>query len=304
MESGVEEVQAVVDGDVDSDEDISDEEYAGWLFGPDEADRPEKAQESSEVKEEEALSEEDEEAVKARSAPQPRLPTAEERLLHDLTHIPFRSWCEHCQRGKANSRGHRRNQRQKVKRSCDGGLDLPIVSMDYMYLEYTYSREKKEEEEKEALEKGMRPILVVPDSRSSAVFAHDVGHKGLMGTSAKCVEQDLKDMGYMKRDVVLTSDQEPAIRVLIEDVAGRRSVCSTVLEHSPVGESASNGAVESSIKSVQGQIRTLKLDLEAHIGKQLLRAGELMPWLIPWAAKLITRYGGGDIRQFRQRRQG
>ena len=146
MESGVEEVQAVVDGDVDSDEDISDEEYAGWLFGPDEADRPEKAQESSEVKEEEALPEEDEEAVKARSAPQPRLPTAEERRLHDLTHIPFRSWCEHCQRGKANSRGHRRNQRQKVKRSCDGGLDLPIVSMDYMYLEYTYSREKKEEE--------------------------------------------------------------------------------------------------------------------------------------------------------------
>ena len=88
---------------------------------------------------------------------------------------------------------------------------MPLASVDYMYLEYTYSRERKEETEKLAMEKGMRPILVVHDSRSSAGFAHDVEKKGLQGTSANNIVQDLKDMGYSSRDIVLKSDQEPAL---------------------------------------------------------------------------------------------
>ena len=107
-----------------------DEELAGKGENGEKAERYEDAKE-----EEAAILGDGEEGVKARSPHQPRLPTTEERRLHELTHWPFRSWCEHRQRGKANSRAHRRNQRQKVKRSCDGGLDLPVVSMDYMYLE-------------------------------------------------------------------------------------------------------------------------------------------------------------------------
>ena len=34
----------------------------------------------------------------------------------------------------------------------------------------------------------------------------------------------------------------------------------------------------------------MKIDLEASMGKQVLRESDLMPWLIDWAAKLITRY--------------
>ena len=171
---------------------------------------------------------EEEEVVKPRTAAQPRLPTSEERRIHKLTHMPFPSWCEYCQRGKSNSKVHRRQQRQKVRKSCDAGLDLPVVSMDYMYLEYTYSRETKSEEEKEAVEKGMRSILVVHDARSSAVFAHDVDRKGLQGSSVKRVMQDLKDLGYSRRDVVLKSNQEPSMRAVIDAVAGQRaenSIC-------------------------------------------------------------------------------
>ena len=232
----------------------------------------------------------EEEAVKPKAAAQPRLPTSEEKRKHELTHVPFRNWCEHCQRGKGQSRAHRRKQRQKVRKIGETGMDLPIVSMDYMYLEYTYSREKKSEQDKEAVEKGMRPILVVHDSRSSAVFAHDVNRKGMQGSSVKRVMQDLKDLGYARKDVVLKSDQEPSMRAVIDAVTEQRTENSTVKEHSPVGESQSNGAVESAIKSVQGQIRTLKLDLESNMGKQLLRESDIMPWLIEWAGKLITRY--------------
>ena len=34
-------------------------------------------------------------------------PTDLERTMHELTHIPTKVWCEFCQRGKGNDRGHR-----------------------------------------------------------------------------------------------------------------------------------------------------------------------------------------------------
>ena len=73
-------------------------------------------------------------------------------------------------------------------------------------------------------------------------------------------------------------------------MALQRRNCRTAKEHSPLGEWQSNGAVESAIRTVQGQICTLKLDLESKVGNALLRGSELMPWLVEWAAKLVTRY--------------
>ena len=60
---------------------------------------------SEEMKE---LPEVDTEVVKAKCAKVPRMPTGEERRLHDSTHWPFRDWCEHCQRGRARNSAHRR----------------------------------------------------------------------------------------------------------------------------------------------------------------------------------------------------
>jgi len=37
---------------------------------------------------------------KPRKVQDPKEPTAEERRMHDLTHMPFRSWCRHCVRGR------------------------------------------------------------------------------------------------------------------------------------------------------------------------------------------------------------
>ena len=36
----------------------------------------------------------------------PHTPTKQERMEHDITHFPFRSWCEHCVRGKSKAAGH------------------------------------------------------------------------------------------------------------------------------------------------------------------------------------------------------
>jgi len=43
------------------------------------------------------------EGQEARRLSRPPQPSKEEVLQHELTHLPFRSWCRHCVRGKSNT---------------------------------------------------------------------------------------------------------------------------------------------------------------------------------------------------------
>ena len=73
-------------------------------------------------------------------------PSKEEVDLHNTTHLPYRSWCPHCVRGKARRRNHRK-RRHKARSG------LPVISMDYMWLKGKKGEGKDEE-------KG-NPILVM-----------------------------------------------------------------------------------------------------------------------------------------------
>ena len=47
-----------------------------------------------------------------KTLPTPYTPSKQERIEHELTHVPYRSWCPHCVRGKATSMDIiRRNQK-------------------------------------------------------------------------------------------------------------------------------------------------------------------------------------------------
>ena len=52
----------------------------------------------------------------------PKLPSQEEIRAHEMTHLPYRSWCVHCVRGKGKSLDHRR---------CAGGESQREVHLDY-----------------------------------------------------------------------------------------------------------------------------------------------------------------------------
>ena len=53
-------------------------------------------------------------------------PSKEEVDLHNVTHLPYRSWCPHCVRGKARRRHRRRMRRMKS--------NVPVISLDYMWM--------------------------------------------------------------------------------------------------------------------------------------------------------------------------
>ena len=48
------------------------------------------------------------EGVAPKVARDPGRPTAQDRTAHEVTHVPYRSWCKHCVRGRAKGRQRRR----------------------------------------------------------------------------------------------------------------------------------------------------------------------------------------------------
>ena len=54
-------------------------------------------------------------------------PSEEEVTIHNITHLPYRSWCPHCERGKAR-RGNHRNRMRRMRSK------IPVISVDYMWM--------------------------------------------------------------------------------------------------------------------------------------------------------------------------
>ena len=53
-------------------------------------------------------------------------PSEEEVEHHNVTHIPYRSWCRHCIRGKGKTRDHKRLKNRK--------RGIPTISLDYGFM--------------------------------------------------------------------------------------------------------------------------------------------------------------------------
>ena len=68
----------------------------------------------------------------------------------------------------------------------------------------------------------------------------------------------------------------------------------TMIEHSPVGDSKSNGFIERTIQSVEGQIRTLRSATQSRIGAKIVPGSDLCAWMTIRAANLINLYKVGS----------
>ena len=53
----------------------------------------------------------------------PKEPTPQEKELHDLTHIPYQSWCPICVKAKARGTYHKQHYDRK-----------PVIQVDYSFL--------------------------------------------------------------------------------------------------------------------------------------------------------------------------
>ena len=156
--------------------------------------REEPRAEEEKLEDEDMMEEDQEEARKMKAHSTPRAPTYEEWKAHRILHLPYRSWCAHCVRGKKNNPAHKRIKDDGLRRG------VPVVSFDYMYMT---SRGQD----------ASSPILVVKDHYQGGVWAMVALRKGAHTTHmAARIAEIIREAGYKK--CVLKCDQEPAIREL------------------------------------------------------------------------------------------
>ena len=182
-----------------------------------------------------------EESGAARVASSKRLPTTVSRQEfdeHQLTHLPFRSWCDHCVRGKASDDAHR------ARPETEQGA--PRWCMDYFFLARADDPQRAQ------------PVLCCLDALSGAVFAAMV-HKGGDNYALAVTNEALKFTG--RSNIIILSDQENAVKRLINLVREERAH-DTVLLKTPKGSGASAGGIERANYEVEKQMRALRSRIE------------------------------------------
>ena len=199
----------------------------------------------------------------------PKKPSRDEIAEHELTHLPFRSWCAHCVRGKGRVADHRRSTSEK-------GLDE--IHIDYCFMGAADADHKE-------------TIIVAKHVQTGSIMSSVVPMKGITHEfPAKRIKAFCKEMGLDSADIVLKGDQEPALQDLIREVGRVRAPAKTIPEESPVGSSQSNGHAERAAQSVEGQVRVLKDALETRLGCKVQADSDILAWLVEYASVLLNRY--------------
>ena len=203
----------------------------------------------------------------------PQLPDAEEVRCHELTHLPYRSWCSHCVRGKGKALEHLKKGERK-----HGMKELHV---DYLFM-------GGEEDDK------LRCIVCAKEPDSKYLLSSVVPLKGASHEfPARRLCAFLRELGMEHHDVMLKSDQEPAILDLLREISKKRLPAKTFLEESPVGASASNGVIERGNQTLAGQIRVLKDALETRLKTKVAGDHNIITWMVEFAAVLVNRYEVG-----------
>ena len=204
--------------------------------------------------------------------PEPRLPSDEDVKLHQMTHLPYRNWCEHCIRGRGKEMSHTRNRETPA---------TPEVHFDFAFMG---------EQDTATI-----PILVVRETRTKMTLMTAMASKTPTTWTIERVVTFLREIGLEHTDVIVKSDQEPTIKKLVDEVGHARNPTTSrwIVESSPVGSHASNGIVERAIQSVQAQARVMKSALEERWGCNISPTNPVISWLMEYSAVLLNNFEVG-----------
>ena len=167
------------------------------------------------------------------SRPMHRRPGTAEVERHNITHVPYRNWCEHCVKGRGLARPHRSTGVDAASR------DFNKVAMDWVHF-------------RDAESEPTIDVLVGIDRRTSQRFA--IMAKSRRSNNPEIIRQvalAIKRIGH-HGSLELQIDGETALCNLAEAVAAQRDT-PTVSVRSPPHDSPSSGLVERSVRRVRQQ---------------------------------------------------
>ena len=210
-----------------------------------------------------------------------RQPTPAEVRQHRLTHVSFRECCPECVAGAAHDHPHRTRPAETRE---------PLVEVHWAFC---FPRDADGDQ--------YAVVLVGRDKETRMTVAHVVPMKGAdMEWVTEQAARDLLRLG-IHGDVILKSDQEPAIVDVLKEISKLPGSRRATIEASPVGDWKSNGEAESKEKL----IRVHKLAIETRIKEKLSVRHPLFAWLVEFCADLYNRLQvGSDGKTAQQRLKG
>lgn len=137
------------------------------------------------------------------------------------------------------------------------------------------------------------PIVAVKERKSGMLMASVVPRKTTGTFVSRRILSFLQEVGCEFGDLIVKCDQEEAIKSVVNDVGRLRAAAGGgkyIVEHSPVGASASNGIIERGIQSVEGQVRVIKDMLETRWSVKLPVDHPVLCYLIEYASLLLNRF--------------
>ena len=170
---------------------------------------------------------------KAEMMRSPFLPSGAEVVEHEKTHLPFRSWCRQCVRGKGKQADHRRLTQEEVG---------PELHMDFAFMEMNKVRSSL-------------PFWWQLKGRRGCSCQRWCKQKSSAEFAAKRTLAFIREIGYEHVAMTVKSDNEPAMSALVTQIGKLRAANGGQrfsVEMGPVYSSASNGVVERGVQTVQG----------------------------------------------------
>ena len=132
-------------------------------------------------------------------------------------------------------------------------------------------------------------IPVSNDRATRVVSAHVVPLKGAVIDWV--IQQCARDLERLRHygQITLKADQEAAIVDVLREIANLRGSRGTLLEHSSVADSQSNGFIERGIRSVEEMTRVLLFDLSSRVGSPISVHSPVFPWIVEHATDILNK---------------
>ena len=205
------------------------------------------------------------EAHRARGLRQPQQP-APQIAEHNLTHLPYRNWCPICVQGKGRQDNYKKQQSRK-----------PIIQVGFAYI--------NSQQDPKTI-----PVLTAVDVTTQLCMAVLFPDKpSMMDYMINDLQAFIFECG--RTHGILQSDKEDTLNALLKATASK--VGSMTVRHSPSYSSNSQGSVERLHRTLLGQIRVVKAQVESNYSMTMSTKHCLLPWIVrhaAWTEKIATSF--------------
>ena len=208
----------------------------------------------------------------------PEVPSQEERLLHEVTHLPYKAWCPHCTMMKAVPDQHRSLP--------EGVREYPTISFDMSYTGYECTNEPAESE------KDKLACLIVHCSHTDAIAAVPLPDKSAPSMKHAAVEVVCFCQLLGHTEVELKCDNEPSMLLLqgLALNARKRLGFKTRIKNPPVGAHQANGQVEKSVDVIRSLANVMLSMARERLGIEIGVKHPLFSWAFVHSAWCYSRY--------------